>query len=328
MEFPVNNPMPSRRALLPLLPTLLLIGPVGATPQDDPHLFLDNGTLRVGLDRTKGGSITWLSWKNHPKNTVNLHDPGRLLQQSYYAGRSLDRRADGQHKAWSPWTWNPIQGGGVESWARVTTFEKEEGSLHAVTVPKLWDMPNEEAQALMKQWVRFEPGMSNVLVVRNELVCQRSDDDRWGPAVPRHQEVPACYFTRTFDTLLSYLGDGQWREESAPLGPPWTKAQPPRRAMACFNKDGQGIAIFSPVSGDTWNFGPVGARLTPDPKAAPCVHVAPLTTAALGPRSTFRYRYWLVTGTKEEIAKRLEALWTSYADEKAALQVEPKTHRP
>jgi hypothetical protein len=155
----------------------------------DDLVVIDNGTVRVGIDRGKGASITWLSWREYPSNVVNLADPGRLIQQSYYAGKSIDRTADGQSQEWSPWPWNPIQGGGVGSWARVTRFERTTGQvLHSETIPKLWDMPDEAATAVMRQWTSFEPGLSNVIVVRCEFESQRLDDDRWGPPVPRSQE--------------------------------------------------------------------------------------------------------------------------------------------
>jgi hypothetical protein len=195
-------------------------------------LTIDNGAAKIGMDRAKGGAITWLSSAAYRKNIINSADPGRLIQQSYYAGRNLDRQSDGQSKAWSPWPWNPIQGGGVGSWARVTEFTRlADHTLYAETVPKLWDMPNEEAAALLRQWTGFEPDMPDVLVIRCELVCRRSDDDRWGAARTAHQEVPACYFTRNFSQFKSYLGDGQWRDETQPPGPPWGKAGPPRKAI-------------------------------------------------------------------------------------------------
>ncbi len=289
----------------------------------DSLLLLDNGATQIGIDAAKGGSITWLSWRAHPKNIVNHADPGRLIQQSYYAGHRLDRRAEGQSKAWSPWTWNPIQGGGVGSWARVTEIKRlENNSLYAETVPRLWDMPGEEAAARMRQWTAFEPGMPDVAVVRCEFVSLRSPDDRWGPAAPRAQEIPACYFTRKFSDVRSYLGAGQWRAETQPPGPPWGKAQPPRKAMACFAPDGQGVAIFSPASVGHWNFGPHGGGASDDPAAGPCMHVAPLDRVALGPKSLYRYRYWLIVGTAAQIAAHLDTLWTKYSGDRAEL-VEP-----
>lgn len=307
------------RLPLVLLTLLAALGSSGAATQDD-LLLLDNGTVKVGIDRSKGASITWLSWAAYPGNMVNIHDPGRLIQQSYYAGRSLDRKGEGQSKAWSPWTWNPIQGGGVSSWARVTEFKRLDGhTLYGETVPKLWDMPNEEAEAVMRQWTGFEPGMPNVVVVRCEFVSQRKPEDRWGPAVLRPQEIPACYFTRNFGRVKSYLGDGQWREETQPPGPPWGKARPPRQAMAMFTPQGQGVAVFSPCATQHWNFGPHAGGASADPLAGPCMHVAPLDRVKLGPRSSYTYRYWLVVGDARQLSERLDALWKNYSGERASL---------
>lgn len=189
-------------------------------------IFLDNGTVRIGIDRAKGASLSWLSWSGYPKNMINAADPGRLIQPSYYAGRSLDRRADGQSNSWSPWTWNPIQGGGAGSWARVKQFKRiDKNTLFGETIPKLWDMPDEEAAALMRQWTGFEPGMSNVVVVRCEFVSRRDPNDRRGPAVWRPQEVPACYFTRNFAAYKSYSGRLILFEDSADS----KSVRPPRR---------------------------------------------------------------------------------------------------
>ena len=280
-------------------------------------LVLDNGTAKVGINRAMGASITWLSWAAYPKNMVNSADPGRLIQQSYYAGKSLDRKADGQHPAWSPWTWNPIQGGGVGSWARVNEFKRlDDQTLYSETVPKLWDMPNEEASALMHQWTAFEPAMPNVIAVRCELISKREDNDRWGPAKPSPQEIPACYFTRNFDTVKTYLGNGEWRSESQPAGPPWGTTKPPRNAMALFNAAGQGVAVFSPTA-TTWNFGPHGTNGSDDPAAGPCMHVAPVTRINLGPKSIYRYRYWLIVGTENQLATRLNELWGKYSEDRS-----------
>lgn len=294
--------------------------PLSGFAATDPLLTLDNGTVKIGIHRDKGASITWLSWADNPKNTINIADPGRLIQQSYYAGKGLDRTAEGQSKAWSPWHWNPIQGGGVGSWARVTKMERRpDNTLFGETIPKLWDMPNEEAAALMRQSTGFEPEMPNVVVVQCQILCKREPNDRWGPAVPCPQEIPACYFTRSFGIAKSYLGDGKWKVESQPPGPPWGHASPPRKAMAAFNAAGQGIAIFSPASVGQWNFGPHGEGASEEPTAGPCMHIAPLDRVSLGPKSNYRFRYWLIVGNEAQIVARLDALWKKYSQERSQL---------
>jgi alkanesulfonate monooxygenase SsuD/methylene tetrahydromethanopterin reductase-like flavin-dependent oxidoreductase (luciferase family) len=94
---------------------------------------------------------------------------------------------------------------------------------------------------------------------------------------------------------------------------------PPRKALACFEPGGQGVAIFSPASTVDWNFGPHGNDTSDDPKAASCMHVAPLDLAAIGAKSNYSFRYWLVVGTEAEIAERLDALWKIYASETVLL---------
>lgn len=136
-----------------------------------------------------------------------------LFRRLSYAGLRLDRKAEGQHKAWSPWSWNPIQAGGVGSWARVTKINRIE--KHTLF---------------------------------SEFISRRTNGDRWGPAKLSPQEIPACYFTRNFSTIKSYLGNGAWREETQPPGPPWGKIRPPRNAMAMFTANWQGIALFSPAA--------------------------------------------------------------------------------
>lgn len=299
-------------------------------------LTIDNGSVRVGIDREKGGAITWLSSSDYPQNIVNIADPGRLIQQSYYAGRRLDRKPEGQSQAWSPWSWNPIQGGGVGAsgskghegtWARVTVFRKQDGenTLYSETIPKLWDMADEDAAAVMRQWTTLEPDMRGVVRVQCEFQAMRGKEDRWGDARLSPQEVPACYFTRNFEAVRSYLGERKWRSEHQPPGPPWGRAIPPRKAMAMFESSGQGVAVFSPTSGENWNFGPHGGGRSNNSADGPCMHVAPVDRVRLGRKSVFRYRYWLVVGDETKIAARLDALWAKYSGEQSQL-TEPSNH--
>ncbi|MFO0923198.1 MAG: hypothetical protein U0905_11995 [Pirellulales bacterium] len=289
--------------------------------QTEDLLRLQHEACQVGVDLQKGGSITWLSWKEYPQNAVNISDPGRLIQQSYYAGASLDRRSEGQSRAWSPWPWNPIQGGGVGSWARVVSSRKEGSEIYTETIPKLWDMPNEEATASMKQWTQWEPEMQGVIQVRCEFRSERLRGDRWGDGQPMAQEIPACYFTRNFSRIQSYLGDGAWREETQPPGPPWGHATPPHRAMACFEKSGQGIAIYSPCSNMPWNFGPHGQGASQNPQDGPCIHIAPLERVAFKPKTIYQYRYWLIVGDEKHLTHSIDRLKAQYASEVSQVEV-------
>ena len=56
--------------------------------QDGPGrmAYLDNGIIRVGVDLDRGGSIGYLADVTKGGNVVNVHDLGRWIGQSYYAG--------------------------------------------------------------------------------------------------------------------------------------------------------------------------------------------------------------------------------------------------
>src|SRR5688572_11932694 len=58
------------------------------TPISAALLTLDNGTVKVGLDTTYGGAITYLSQSGSATNLINSADLGREVQQSYYSGPS------------------------------------------------------------------------------------------------------------------------------------------------------------------------------------------------------------------------------------------------
>jgi hypothetical protein len=69
------------------------------------------------------------------------------------------------------------------------------------------------------------------------------------------------------------------------------------------------VSIFSPGRFGLHEIGAV----------SPCLHIAPLDTVGLGPKSTYRYRYWLMVGDEAQIAATLHALWNKYSGERAEL---------
>ena len=80
-------------------------------PREKKFLEIKNRKIEVIQDLTRGGAIAYISKRGKGRNLVNIRDEGRYIQQSYYAGNTVDRRAEGQSPFWSPWAWNPIQVG-------------------------------------------------------------------------------------------------------------------------------------------------------------------------------------------------------------------------
>jgi hypothetical protein len=46
-------------------------------------VYLDNGTIRLGVKRSSGAGIAWLSASGSKENLLDHFDHGRLIQQSY-----------------------------------------------------------------------------------------------------------------------------------------------------------------------------------------------------------------------------------------------------
>ena len=74
--------------------------------------YLDNGTIKLGVDLNLGGAITYLAPSGTDDNVVNNWDWGRQIQMSHYAGPA-PFRVPGKTpaKAWADFPWNPVQAG-------------------------------------------------------------------------------------------------------------------------------------------------------------------------------------------------------------------------
>ncbi|MGB1129184.1 MAG: hypothetical protein ACPG4K_03970 [Haloferula sp.] len=290
---------------------------------EDP--FLDNGTLRLGAPTRQGASFDFLA-PSGGGNLVNLHDQGRLIQQSYYAGATLDRVSDGQSSSWSPWPWNPIQGGdasnnqGLVQEVTVSGFGK---GFYSRTIPLLWDMTTgEQAKAYMDQWNEFEPGMPNVVRVTCRLICFRDPADVWGEARVRNQELPAVYLIRDLSKVVSYFGASPWTGDTteafdyspdpakAPF--PWAQVTPTEPWMAMVDPGTDiGVGLYSPVGNIHWNVGSVGGPAG-GPTSSATMHMAPLRNMKLDRDSIMVYRYWLIYGDLSTIRSRVYELHGLY----------------
>ena len=86
-----------------VLTFLFLFVSLGAWSQGDgDYLELRGRRLTLRQDLTRGGAICFIGRGRSERNYVNISDEGRYIQQSYYAGRSVNRQADGQSDFWSP----------------------------------------------------------------------------------------------------------------------------------------------------------------------------------------------------------------------------------
>jgi len=276
----------------------------------DYDLDLENGVIHVGIHcGAYGGAITYLSKSGETRNLINLQDKGREVQQSYYAGRALDRRGEGQSKSWTPWPWNPIQvGDAYGNCSKVVESRRAENELYVKTIPLLWDMNNEFGECYFETWISLD---SNSVHVRNRLTSHRTDD-KW-PAVSTHQELPAVYTIGDLWRLYTYVGDAPFTKAALTqimnVGPPWAYwgpgakkpelAKPHEKWAANVDENSWGVGVYNAKT--EMFVGGFHDKPGGDAHKNSTGYISPLCTATLDKNTVYNYEYDLIVGTLDQI---------------------------
>jgi len=283
--------------------------PAADIQNNDP--VIDNGILTLKVDLTRGGAISYLSLSGSERSVVNIADEGRYIQQSYYAGKSIDRKADGQSPSWSPWSWNPIQvGDAFRNRAQILDFKKTKNELYVKCIPMQWDMNNRPAEAEMEQWTTLE---GSVLKVRNRLTCHRTDQI-YGDSILNDQELPAVYPISALKNLYTYTDKTPFT--NAPLNNPvvvnlssgfWgIYPNVTEHWMAFVDENLWGMGIYNPKC-DKFLAGMAGS---PGKEAADgsTSYIAPVKKEILYKNCVYEYEYYVIIGSLQEIRSKVYQL--------------------
>ncbi|MDR1666408.1 MAG: Ig-like domain-containing protein [Bacteroidales bacterium] len=272
-----------------------------------------NDHLRLIQDTTRGGAISCIAKANDNRNLVNIFDEGRYIQQSYYAGRSIDRKAEGQSPAWSPWSWNPIQCGDYAgNRAKILETRQTANHTYVKCIPMLWDMNGKYAEAEMEQWTSLD---GNAVTVRCRLTCRRTDNI-YGEGIANNQEIPAVYPISALNKLYAYFGNAPFTNalltrvdvvqlESGFWGTyaPDNGQFPSEKWMAFVDDNDWGIGIYSPQA-TLFLAGRAGEQ-GKEATSSSTSYIAPLRVEALMKNAVSEYTYYLVVGTLSEIRAKI-----------------------
>lgn len=264
------------------------------------EITLSNDSVMVKLDLNSGGAISYISEANTNYNIVNIRDKGRYIQQSYYAGQDLNRIPNGQHSSWSPWPWNPIQAGDVfDHEPEILDYHQTTEELYVKSIPMLWDMNDQPAEAVFEIWVQLK---NNVIQVKNKVTINRTDNV-WTQIIPKHQELPAVYTIADLQNLYTYIGSKPFQNEALTeinnSAPPWEYWNTHENWAAFVNNNNWGLGVLNKAC----NLFVGGFSGTPGGGATHVStgYMSPLITLALGPNEVFEYDYELILGTLDEI---------------------------
>ncbi len=266
-----------------------------STAQAERMSVLDNGTIRIGIDLDRGGSITFFAEKEGA-NTINSRDFGRQIQQSYYGGPQPFGTA---HPGWKGWPWNPIGTGDVyDHSSRIVEHSNDGKTLHVKTIPMQWALNNVPGDCTFETWIRLEGRAAHV---RCRLNNDRADKTTY-PAMS--QELPAVYTVGTLYRLFTY--DGNTPFTGAPLrqiqnaGPPWAGWKGTENWAALVDDQSRGVGVIHPgVYTYTGGFHDKPGQ--GGPKDNSTGYMSPVRSEILDPNIHYEYHYDLVLDTLDAI---------------------------
>jgi len=263
--------------------------------------YLDNGTVRIGVDISRGTCIGFFGESKTKRNLLNHYDEGRFVQQSYYG------LPDGSDWNGKPWVYNPIQGG---SWKRVPAkiheFNKSAGELYAKIEPRHWASGKLCPEMVMEETLSLEGPVAKITF---KMTYAGADQGK-----PRHQEMPAVFVDGALRKFF-YVKDGVLTSEAPRIIPENGKEGVAGLGLgassagwvAYLDDSGWGIGIYTPGTTEFTAYRALGDGTT-GPTGSAASYVAPLRTFALTNGRVVEYDVYLTIGTLEEIQTRFEKL--------------------
>lgn len=258
--------------------------------------YLDNGTIRIGVDKSRGAAIGHFSLSKDKRNLLNHHDEGRFIQQSYYGD------SDGSMWAKKPWAYNPVQGGSYKGEdAKTLEFRITDREIHAKVEPLHWASAKRCPEAIMQEWITLDGPVAKI----------RMRMDYTGPTqkAAKHQEMPAMFVDYDLPHLM-FENDGKLVKHApvdlAKKGGPEKIAYKGGWLAYVDDKD-FGIGIFTPGTNMAVTYRHRGNGKT-GPDGSACSYVAPIRTLKLENGTAVDYEFYLTIGSLDEIRSRFAKL--------------------
>lgn len=273
-------------------------------------LFLDNDVIRVGVDRSLGGAITWISLSGSDRNIVNSYDFGRQIQMSYYAGPvpySVGDKRPSNH--WQHLGWNPIQSGDdFGNRTEVLNATHDGKTIHSTCRPRQWPLNDVRANC------RFDVSLSldgPAVLVRCRLTNSRKDTQQYRA---RDQEMPAVYTNGEFFRVMTYTGNAPFTNGALTripkkTGPgfPWTKWSATENWSAIVDRSGFGLGIWQPYC-TRFIGGFAGREGQGTSKDNASGYMAPTRREIIDHNIVHEYQYRLIVGSLRSIRDYVYAI--------------------
>lgn len=273
--------------------------PLPSKPEDTD--YLDNGVIRIGVNKGAGGVITYLADAQQKVNLVNNYDLGRQIQISFYSG-PVPFAPNGKQPrgGWEHTGWNPVQAGDIfGNWSKTVEFKNDGKVMYSRSVPLQWALNAEPCDCTVETWIELN---ENTAKIRHKLTNQRTDRTQYNAHV---QELPAIYTNAPLRKIMTYSGDKPFLNDAA------TQITPDKANTnayfhanenwaALLRDDNWGVGIWQPdgyyFAGASFNF-PGGTN-----ELAPSAgYLSPLKGEILDYNISYEYSYVLIVGSLGQI---------------------------
>ncbi len=250
--------------------------------------YLDNGQIRIGINRSAGAGVGWFSESGRDRNLLNRFDYGRYLQQSWYGS------PDGSKWSGKPWVWNPVQVGGWQGKAaKVLDFKMDESRIFARTTPRHWAAENEIEEVQFEEEITLHDYVARIhFSMKYTGKTAHSIHD---------QELPAMFVNPEYSNL-HFIKPGDSKPHSIRPGWPNERYQIFNEWVAYLDENGRGIGIHVPGIKTITCYRSAGDKKNRDKGA--CSYVAPIKRMEIKPGFHYEYDVYLTIGTLPEIRHR------------------------
>ena len=293
---------------------------VDVITREDPMRYLENDRVKLGIDLSVGGAVTFLSDKaNGGINMINSHDWGRQIQLSYYSGPwpFIGPNGEEPEEHWAGLGWNPIQvgdAGGNRS--KVIAFEYlSETAMKVRCIPMQWPIasgvPGDcEFECLLTL-------QDNVFTLTATIHNKRVDKTQYPGQT---QEMPAVYTNGPWYKFITYLGDEPFQDKPVVVlvdkndnkGWPCVGFYTPEQWVAVVDDTGHGFGVFQPDI-MTYSVGFAGGDANKgfgDEKAGQTGYISPFGRHILDHNISMTYTASFVVGTVDDVRRYAKEQWT------------------
>ena len=301
----------------PILAAMLLCGPGNAQDKKKEKTgrqweYLDNGRVRVGIDKSRGACIGFFAESATGRNLLNHYDEGRFIQQSYYGA------ADGSKWNGKPWVYNPIQGGhhkGKRSRLLEFNRDNKKKTISAKIQPLSWASGVSCPEAIMGVTISLDGPLAKIRF--------RMDYTGKDQSVVRDQEMPAVFVDAELPNLV-YSEDGKLKRRVP--GWPNQRGKATESWVAYLDDKDWGIGICTPGTETFTCYRFKGDGKT-GPTGSACSYVAPLRRFSLQKGLSVDYEVILTIGSLAEIRERFASLRRELPARKPSPKREPLKKR-